>query len=272
MVLKGTIRVVVQWINCTTTHVVGRRVSDVFVHVQKTSLIVFIVTEKTREIRCVTVYHETIKWELKKRLVYECRCDERLKVKIEISTHLTYTVLCGGHVKLLSWEGCCRIWIWGLRRTPCDGSGTGHSWLDCVRWTLEIKGTQFQSVKTKGTQFHYVTSQSRHIHEVVRQLVPTSLSPDPSHLLNFHFEGWTKEVINLINRPVVSLLGTQVGGTSVVVVPKRMFPSVMGECVCLQDKQAPNFFLLWIDKRELYRSYFILFILLYQTQFVSLFF
>jgi len=34
--------------------------------------------------------------------MYECRCDERLKVKVEGSTRLTYTGLCGGleHLKI----------------------------------------------------------------------------------------------------------------------------------------------------------------------------
>jgi hypothetical protein len=42
------------------------------------------------------VSHETIKRELIKRLTHECRCDERLKTKIERSTYLTYTGLRGG--------------------------------------------------------------------------------------------------------------------------------------------------------------------------------
>jgi hypothetical protein len=33
-----------------------------------------------------------MKGELNKRLIYECRCDERLKAKDERSTLLTYTV------------------------------------------------------------------------------------------------------------------------------------------------------------------------------------
>ena len=37
-----------------------------------------------------------IKRELNRRLIYECRCDERLKAKSERSSHLTYTGLCGG--------------------------------------------------------------------------------------------------------------------------------------------------------------------------------
>ena len=43
----------------------------------------------------VCVYYEVIKRELKRRPVYECRCDERLKDKAEGSTRLTYTGLLG---------------------------------------------------------------------------------------------------------------------------------------------------------------------------------
>jgi hypothetical protein len=39
------------------------------------------------------VYYETIKWELNRRLIYEWRCDERLKGKVEGSTWLVYTRL-----------------------------------------------------------------------------------------------------------------------------------------------------------------------------------
>jgi hypothetical protein len=42
------------------------------------------------------VYYETIKRNLNKRLIYECRCDERLKGKDEGSTCLIYTGLCEG--------------------------------------------------------------------------------------------------------------------------------------------------------------------------------
>jgi hypothetical protein len=47
-------------------------------------------------------YCETIKRELNKRLIYECRCNERLKVKGEGSTCLEYTGLCQGleHLKI----------------------------------------------------------------------------------------------------------------------------------------------------------------------------
>jgi hypothetical protein len=39
------------------------------------------------------VYYESIKRELNIRLIYECRCDEKLKAKAEGSTPLTYTGL-----------------------------------------------------------------------------------------------------------------------------------------------------------------------------------
>jgi hypothetical protein len=52
--------------------------------------------------RYTVVYYESIKLELNRRLIYECRCDERLKVKTEGSTRLTYTGLHGGleHLKV----------------------------------------------------------------------------------------------------------------------------------------------------------------------------
>ncbi len=47
-------------------------------------------------------YYEEIKRELKRILIYECRCNERLKDKTDGSTHLTYTGLCEGleHLKI----------------------------------------------------------------------------------------------------------------------------------------------------------------------------
>jgi hypothetical protein len=61
----------------------------------------------TLRIWCVFVYYEAIQRELKRRLINECRYDERLKVKPEGSTRLVYTGLCGvlGRLKI----GC----IWG---------------------------------------------------------------------------------------------------------------------------------------------------------------
>ena len=50
---------------------------------------------------CV-VYYWSMKWEVNRRLIYECRCDERLKGKTEWSTHLGYTGWSGGleHLKI----------------------------------------------------------------------------------------------------------------------------------------------------------------------------
>jgi hypothetical protein len=48
------------------------------------------------------VYYESIKREVKIKPIYECRCDERLKTKVEESTRLTYTGLLGvlEHLKI----------------------------------------------------------------------------------------------------------------------------------------------------------------------------
>ena len=37
------------------------------------------------------VYYESIKREINKRLTFECRCDARLKAKVEGSSRLAYT-------------------------------------------------------------------------------------------------------------------------------------------------------------------------------------
>ena len=48
------------------------------------------------------VYYESIKRDLKIRPIYECRCDERLKTKVEESTRLTCPGLLGEleHLKI----------------------------------------------------------------------------------------------------------------------------------------------------------------------------
>ena len=79
--------------------------------------------------------------------------------------------------------------------------------------------------RTKGTGPAAFTHARTHTHTPVREVpnqldVPTSLTPAPSHLLRFHFVGCAKEVSNLINHPVVSLLDTRVRGTSAEVVPQ----------------------------------------------------
>ncbi len=47
------------------------------------------------------VYYEVIKREVNRRMIYECRCDERLKVKVEGSTRLTYTGFRGNDLQFL---------------------------------------------------------------------------------------------------------------------------------------------------------------------------
>ncbi len=46
-------------------------------------------------VRKLVVYYESMKRDLQTRPIYECRCDERLKTKVEESTCLTYTGLLG---------------------------------------------------------------------------------------------------------------------------------------------------------------------------------
>ncbi len=41
------------------------------------------------------VYYESIKWEIQTKPICECRCDERLKTRVEESTRLTWTQLVG---------------------------------------------------------------------------------------------------------------------------------------------------------------------------------
>ena len=41
----------------------------------------------------LVVYYESIKRDLKTKLIYECRCDERQKTKVEESTRLACTAL-----------------------------------------------------------------------------------------------------------------------------------------------------------------------------------
>jgi hypothetical protein len=54
-------------------------------------VIVFVIPR--RRLEHVTVYYESIKRERKRRLMYEYRCDERLKTKTEEFTRLTDTGL-----------------------------------------------------------------------------------------------------------------------------------------------------------------------------------
>jgi hypothetical protein len=68
-----------------------------------------------------------------------------------------------------------------------------------------------------NVKVHHQRHWTSRIREIVSQLnVPTILTPDSSHLLMcFHFMCSVKEVDELMNHPVVVLLITRVGGTSV---------------------------------------------------------
>jgi hypothetical protein len=46
---------------------------------------------------CLFVYYETIKRELNKRLICECRCDERRRVKARRPTPTAYTLMWVDH-------------------------------------------------------------------------------------------------------------------------------------------------------------------------------
>jgi len=48
----------------------------------------------------LVVYYESIKRELKRRPIHECRCDERLKTKAEGSARLAYSGLLEGLERL----------------------------------------------------------------------------------------------------------------------------------------------------------------------------
>ena len=52
--------------------------------------------------RNIVVYYESLKRELKTKPIYEFRCDERLKTKVEESTRLACTLLCAEleHLKI----------------------------------------------------------------------------------------------------------------------------------------------------------------------------
>jgi hypothetical protein len=68
------------------------------------------------------------------------------------------------YVKLPPWQGCSRILILRLRRTPRGGSGTdhGHESVAQVELLKLQKSGEFpdESVKIKGAQIHYVVSQT----------------------------------------------------------------------------------------------------------------
>jgi hypothetical protein len=65
---------------------------------------------------------------------------------------------------------------------------------------------------------------ARRIRDVASQVdVPTMLTPSPNHLSSFCLMGCAKDVSNLVNHPIVSLLGTRVGSTRAKVIPKQVY-------------------------------------------------
>ncbi len=73
------------------------------------------------------------------------------------------------------------------------------------------------------TEVQHQRNRTLRIREVSNQLdVPTLMTPAPNHLLWFRFVCCAEKVNNLNNRPVVSLLDDQVGGTSAEVVTKSI--------------------------------------------------
>jgi hypothetical protein len=119
-------------------------------------------------------YYETIKRKSNRRLIHECRCDERLKAKVEGSTRLVYTGLCGGleHLKIetrliderfASVMGeCVFLTSQVCRRSQRDGSGTGHGRVEQIVVLKLQKNDLFldELVKTEDTQSHGVVSRT----------------------------------------------------------------------------------------------------------------
>ena len=79
----------------------------------------------------------------------------------------------------------------------------------------KVRGTSFMG----DTEIQHQRHRVRRIRKVPHQLVvPTMLTPTFNDLLCFYFMCCAEKVSNLINRSVVCLFGTRVGGTRVKVV------------------------------------------------------
>ncbi len=96
-----TARALVQWIHFTSVRVVHVNLcTESLILTRRRPMTIRKMsgfTDKTRNVReFLFVFYETIKRELKKRLIYEWRCDVRLNGKDERSTRLTFTVFRGG--------------------------------------------------------------------------------------------------------------------------------------------------------------------------------
>jgi len=86
------------------------------------------------------VYYESINREVKRRLVYEYRCDERLKTKTEESTRLSYTgVVCLLWIDKARGKDKTYTWVSVWWKT----TGTPKTWLEHLkietRWLEHLK-------------------------------------------------------------------------------------------------------------------------------------
>jgi uncharacterized protein (DUF2126 family) len=95
------------------------------------------------------VYYEEIKWDLKRICTYECRCNERLKPKVEGSTCLTWEVCeCDGWVCDLEVTGVSSIFK-KIRRFKRWRPKTGITRTLSLSWFyyLRIKKTRTEDKK-----------------------------------------------------------------------------------------------------------------------------
>jgi hypothetical protein len=108
--------------------------------------------------------------------------------------------------------------------------GTRSHYGVCQLAITDIKEIVFEELSKVRTtpesvvgdvEVYHQRHRTRRICEVTSQLdVPTSLTSVSSHQLSFRFVCCEKEVNELLNCPVVILLGTRVVGTSAEVVPQ----------------------------------------------------
>ena len=87
--------------------------------VQSSPLLLYlyvVLSHKISDVPLTVVYYESIKRELKTKLIYECRCDERLmchfvyyeSIKRELNKRLIFDSRCDARLKAKS-EGCTRL-------------------------------------------------------------------------------------------------------------------------------------------------------------------
>jgi hypothetical protein len=73
------------------------------------------------------------------------------------------------------------------------------------------------------TKIQHQKHRARRVRKVGRQLnIPTMPTPALSYVLRLHCMSCAEKVSKLINRPVVSLFGTRMSGTSTEMVSHRI--------------------------------------------------